>query len=377
VVNPLLYRGERFDPTLGQYYLRARFYDPGTGRFTAMDPFRGYSSNPRTLHKYLYTHGNPVNGIDPTGLLEGGMTGLTVSISTTFSVMSMNLGLAGKVIGSLLLTLIFGGTLTIVDLQLRNQRRGACFAAGTPLLTPGGSKPIEQFREGDLVLSRDEDDPHGPVQAKPVQEVFVHEAEVLELCVAGRAIRTTAEHPFWVIGKGWLPANQVKPGDALLTPEGGTVAVERVAQTDERVPVYNLRIADFRTYFVGCDEWGFSVWAHNACIGVHHTGNAAAALIQASGAILPGSYVQPFSADSAGIQAMAAFLHSGVVTGAAGSDTTFIVDITAVPLGPTDINGGVRLNGPATDFITRIMDFGDPDEIDAAIPIVKQRYGVP
>jgi hypothetical protein len=24
--------------------------------------------------------------------------------------------------------------------------------------------------------------------------------------------------------------------------------------------------ADYHTYFVGCHEWGFSVWAHNACI---------------------------------------------------------------------------------------------------------------
>src|SRR5207302_1082184 len=29
--------------------------------------------------------------------------------------------------------------------------------------------------------------------------------------------------------------------------------------------VYNLRISDYHTYFVGCEEWGFSVWAHNAC----------------------------------------------------------------------------------------------------------------
>jgi hypothetical protein len=29
--------------------------------------------------------------------------------------------------------------------------------------------------------------------------------------------------------------------------------------------VYNVRVADFHTYFVGCDEWGFSVWAHNSC----------------------------------------------------------------------------------------------------------------
>src|SRR5207249_24080 len=141
----------------------------------------------------------------------------------------------------------------------------ACFAAGTPLLTPEGSKPIEQFKEGDLVLSRDEADPFGRVQAKVVQAVFAHDGYVLELRVAGRVIRTTAEHLFWVPGKGWLPANKMAAGDLLLTPEGEQVAVEQVAQTTEQERVYNLRIADFQTYFVGCAEWGFSVWCHNSC----------------------------------------------------------------------------------------------------------------
>jgi hypothetical protein len=45
---------------------------------------------------------------------------------------------------------------------------------------------------------------------------------------------------------------------------GEWVAVEEVEDTGEWETVYNLRVADFHTYFVGCDEWGFSVWAHNA-----------------------------------------------------------------------------------------------------------------
>src|SRR5262249_40864684 len=40
--------------------------------------------------------------------------------------------------------------------------------------------------------------------------------------------------------------------------------VEGVEDTGEFATVYNLRVADFHTYFVGCDAWGFSVWAHNA-----------------------------------------------------------------------------------------------------------------
>jgi len=30
-------------------------------------------------------------------------------------------------------------------------------------------------------------------------------------------------------------------------------------------------VADWHTYFVGCDEWGFSVWAHNTCFEVVKT----------------------------------------------------------------------------------------------------------
>ncbi len=62
-----LYRGEQFDPNLGFYNLRARFYDPRTGRFATMDTFAGLSLDPPSLHKYLYSHADPVNHLDPSG----------------------------------------------------------------------------------------------------------------------------------------------------------------------------------------------------------------------------------------------------------------------------------------------------------------------
>ena len=79
-----------------------------------------------------------------------------------------------------------------------------CFAAGTPLRTPDGSKSIESFQERDLLLSRHEDDPEGPVIAKRVLKVIQSYAPLLDLHVGGRVIRTTAEHPFWVAGRGWI-----------------------------------------------------------------------------------------------------------------------------------------------------------------------------
>jgi RHS repeat-associated protein len=73
--NNYLYRGEQYDPDLGLYCLRARYYNPQTGRFLSRDPEDGKPFDPKSLHKYLYAGGDPVNRLDPSGrgyLVEGG-----------------------------------------------------------------------------------------------------------------------------------------------------------------------------------------------------------------------------------------------------------------------------------------------------------------
>ena len=66
-LNSYLYRGEQFDLDLGLQYLRARYYNPTTGRFLSRDPANGVPTDPKTLHKYLYAGGDPVNRRDPSG----------------------------------------------------------------------------------------------------------------------------------------------------------------------------------------------------------------------------------------------------------------------------------------------------------------------
>jgi len=73
--SPSFYRGEQYDSDLALYYLRARYYNPATGRFLSRDPEDGKATDPASLHKYLYAGGDPVNGIDPMGresMLETG-----------------------------------------------------------------------------------------------------------------------------------------------------------------------------------------------------------------------------------------------------------------------------------------------------------------
>ena len=59
--NPFRYCGEYYDAETESIYLRARNYDPGTGRFTSEDPARD------GLNWYAYCDNNPVMFIDPMG----------------------------------------------------------------------------------------------------------------------------------------------------------------------------------------------------------------------------------------------------------------------------------------------------------------------
>jgi RHS repeat-associated protein len=72
--------GEQYDSDLGLYYLRARYYNPLTGRFLSRDPEDGKPLDPKTLHKYLYAGGDPVNAMDPTGREETVETFLSATI---------------------------------------------------------------------------------------------------------------------------------------------------------------------------------------------------------------------------------------------------------------------------------------------------------
>ena len=58
--NPFRYAGYQFDSETGLYYLRARYYSPGLGRFLTMDSMIG-------VNRYAYAENNPVKMIDSSG----------------------------------------------------------------------------------------------------------------------------------------------------------------------------------------------------------------------------------------------------------------------------------------------------------------------
>lgn len=140
----------------------------------------------------------------------------------------------------------FEGT-TLVSMELGNS------PIDNPYLTH-----IEHIEVGDKVLSRCEIT--GEMAYKRVTKVFQYECA--RFAVIGcqyswdfdfsPAIITTEEHPFWVVGKGWTAAQDLKSGDEFFTYIGEKTTVKSVRiDTDFEGFVYILEVEDFHTYFAG------------------------------------------------------------------------------------------------------------------------------
>jgi len=64
---PFGYAGQQYDAGAGTYNMRARHYDPHTGRFLSVDPLVE-----QTVQAYIYADNNPTNAVDPSGLYSSG-----------------------------------------------------------------------------------------------------------------------------------------------------------------------------------------------------------------------------------------------------------------------------------------------------------------
>ena len=175
----------------------------------------------------------------------------------------------------------------------------ACFPAGTPVLTKQGLRPIEKVHRGDLVLARSEDGTrqdwrpvvdtitthpdtlyHLRLRVETRGERFAHRARdgvdggdadpALPAWSAPgteETLTTTGNHPFYVLSRpqpGFLPAEELRPGDRLSLADGGTATLSsfvfQTAAPGTRFRTYNLEVAEHHTYFVGRE----AVWVHNS-----------------------------------------------------------------------------------------------------------------
>jgi hypothetical protein len=135
-----------------------------------------------------------------------------------------------------------------------------CFAAGTPVATPGGPVPIESLAPGDVVLSYDEER-HAVVRGRVVANPAAESRSVgIFLRDGGPPLVVTAEHPIYDAGQGrYRTASSLRPETRLLSliegegaPRGTTSDIALGwGAIGRRLTVYNLSITPHPNYFAG------------------------------------------------------------------------------------------------------------------------------
>jgi Flp pilus assembly pilin Flp len=132
-----------------------------------------------------------------------------------------------------------------------------CFAAGTPVATEAGLRPIESIAVGERVWARNELTGEDAL-AEVVQRFVTPDSPVIGVdiplgLVRHELLRVTENHRFYVPDRGWVAARELD-GSLLVSiaPRGPPLAsASAVESWGERTTVYNLEVEALHTYFVG------------------------------------------------------------------------------------------------------------------------------
>jgi RHS repeat-associated protein len=301
----LRFPGQQYDWQTGLNYNYMRFYEPRTGRYITSDPI-GIAGGAST---YAYAGNNPISNSDPSGLFftsvdaacvsDPGLcfeilgyiadanaatatdpdkkayweavSGLSCEVGNIADKVSILTGVA--VVAKVGVKLAKIGVAKIAEraaakAELRLAAEACCcFAPGTLIYTANGLVAIELLRVGDKVWARDA--ATGETTLKPVTELFVTRAKPLYALTTQAAdgtletIEVTDNHPYWVIGTGWVDSGVLKPGMRIENFERGALVVESLVALNKNAVTYNFTVGDFHTYFVG----GQRALVHN-CTGV-------------------------------------------------------------------------------------------------------------
>ncbi|MFN3168783.1 MAG: polymorphic toxin-type HINT domain-containing protein [Phycisphaeraceae bacterium] len=169
---------------------------------------------------------------------------------------------------------------------------GNSFTAGTGVVTGVGADggllttDIATLAVGDVVLANDQYTPGAEPRYALVTGVShrtvhaLHHVSYVTDAGESETLETTEGHEFYArrltgpTGQtGWLKAQDLQPGDQLLTPDGtwATVTNNTLELAPAGFTVYNLTVSDGSTYYVEDGQGHASaVWVHNCGPGRHH-----------------------------------------------------------------------------------------------------------
>jgi RHS repeat-associated protein len=250
------YTGQEWDEELGLYNYRARFYDCRLGRYYAPDPARQYAS------PYVYVGNNPLDFVDPDGEVANPFGAVVERTASRALVVEAGGTLARGLVRESSEALARGlmrdteayatRFLDEEETVWSEELLDSCpfsFVRGTRVATGMGLKAIESLAVGDLVWGYDA--ATGDAALYEVTKLYRRVSPSLTvLTVEDERVETTAEHPFWVEGRGWVEAQNLSAGDRLKALRGETRVVESVSRIERETEVFNFEVAGVHNYYV-------------------------------------------------------------------------------------------------------------------------------
>ncbi|MEU9279128.1 polymorphic toxin-type HINT domain-containing protein, partial [Streptomyces sp. NPDC048341] len=145
--------------------------------------------------------------------------------------------------------------------KIYEEARTACPTNSFPgttevVLSDGSRKQLRDVQIGDLLLATDPTT--GRAQGEPVTRTFHHTAaDLVDVALTdGGRLTSTLGHRFFVTGRGWTLASDLRDGDGLRSPDGTVRPVAALLDRHEATPqtVYDLTVSGLHTFYAVAGE---------------------------------------------------------------------------------------------------------------------------
>lgn len=133
-----------------------------------------------------------------------------------------------------------------------------CMAAGTPVHVPDGVRPIELIAPGDEVMVGSS---VGDVPAAVCLWYCAEVGHLMKIAGADFTIHCSANHPFWIPGRGWVSASRIRPGDRVAARGSRSFLVSLVQRVDGSARVYGIATETGANFYAGAEGVDVAQWA--------------------------------------------------------------------------------------------------------------------